>query len=149
MLMTGTAAERDCLDGVVAGGNFCFLVSWPQDGRRGCERKEAYLPSEAELSRLRGACERACMQPARSKQSMGEIGDWTIEFVPTGVAAISSRHDTRVASEQSSTRRCQVARGTDGVGMLLLTEGGGGIAASHPTWRTMPKPDRTDSCGAD
>ena len=138
MLMTGTAAARDCLD--VAGRNFCFLVSWPQEGRlwrmdaRGEERKEAYLPSEAELSRLRGACERACMQPARSKQSMGEIGDWTIEFVPTGVAAISSRHDTCVASEQSSTRRCQVARGTDGVGMLLLTEGGGGIAASHPTW---------------
>ena len=136
MLMTGTAAARDCLD--VAGRNFCFLVSWPQEGRqaledgcerRGEERKEAYLPSEAELSRLR-----AGMQPARSKQSMGEIGDWTIEFVPTGVAAISSRHDTCVASEQSSTRRCQVARGTDGVGMLLLTEGGGGIAASHPTW---------------
>ena len=58
MLMTGTAAERDCLDGVVAGRNFCFLVSWPQDGRRGCERKEAYLPSEAEFSRLR-ACEHA------------------------------------------------------------------------------------------
>ena len=42
MLMTGTAAARDCLD-VVAGRNFCFLVSWPQEGRQaledGCERR--------------------------------------------------------------------------------------------------------------
>ena len=38
MLMTGTAAARDCLTGV--GRNFCFLVSWPQEGRQERTREE-------------------------------------------------------------------------------------------------------------
>ena len=105
MLMTGTAAARDCLD--VAGRNFCFLVSWPQEGRlwrmdaRGEERKEAYLPSEAELSRLRGACEHAC-NPLALNSRWGKL-----EIGPSNLsrpASPQSQVDTTLVSPRNRVR---------------------------------------------
>ena len=128
------------------------MAGW-QAGRGGCERrgeerKEAYLRSEAEFSRLR-ACEHACTPLAlNSRWRKLEIGPSNLSRRRRNLK--STRHQCRSPrSEQSSNRRYQIARGTVGVCMLLLTEGGVGMAASHPTWRTMPKPDRTAAAPID
>ena len=70
MQMTGTAAARDCLDVDVGGRNFCFLVSWPQDGRqagedaRGEERRGRKHICGVRPSSV--ACEHASMHAPRS-----------------------------------------------------------------------------------